>query len=60
LYESSGAAGAYAGTDADAPPSVTAVLYASTASRVVVYNEENGGGRGEGGGEEAEASETGY
>jgi hypothetical protein len=34
-YESS-ATGAYAGTDADAPASVTAVLYASTASAVEV------------------------
>ena len=31
-----GATGAYAGTDADAPASVTAVLYASTASTVEV------------------------
>jgi hypothetical protein len=34
-YEST-ATGAYAGTDADAPASVTAVLYASTASAVDV------------------------
>ena len=33
---SSSATGAYAGTDADAPASVTAVLYASTASAVDV------------------------
>jgi hypothetical protein len=56
----SGAKGAYAGTEADAPASVTACLYASTASKVDVYNEEKGGGRGEGGGEDEEASERGY
>lgn len=54
------AKGAYAGTEADAPASVTACLYASTASKVVEYSDEKGGGRGDGGGEEEEASERGY
>jgi hypothetical protein len=59
---SSGATGAYAGTDAeaDAPASVTACLYAWTTSAVERYSEEKGGGRGELGGEDDEASEAGY
>lgn len=57
--EGSRASGAYAGTELVAPASVTAVLYASTTSAVEWYNEENGGGRGDGG-EDPDASEIGY
>ena len=60
LSVGSGARGAYAGTEAEAPASVTACLYASTASKVDLYREEKGGGRGEGGAEDEEASERGY
>lgn len=55
----SNATGAYAGTVPDAPPSVTALLYASTTSAVEVYRDEKGGGRGEAGAE-PEGSEIGY
>jgi hypothetical protein len=60
LFEISGANGAYAGTEAELPASVTAVLYASTACSVETYRDEKGGGRGDGGGEEEDASDRGY